>query len=271
MKPPMPYSGGKQRVADAIAALLPQHDGYIEPFAGALSVLLAKHPSPLEVVNDLDGDIVAFWRVLRDRPADLERACALTPHSRLETQNAGNLGPDVDEVERARRVWVALTQRRAAVLRPAAGWRFVHGANGMALSAYLEGYVARIAPAAERLKRVSLECRPALDVIASYGSHASNLLYVDPPYLGDTRAMSKGQYRHELQGTREHSVLLEALLDAEAMVALSGYAHPLYDEALTGWERREFAAASAMGQPRVEVLWMNYRPADTLDFGEVTA
>ena len=271
MKPPMPYSGGKQRIADAIVALLPEHDGYIEPFAGALSVLLAKPPSAMEAVNDLDGDIVAFWRVLRDRPAELERVCALTPHSRLETQLAGDLGNDVGDLERARRVWVSLTQRRAAVLRPTAGWRFVHGTNGMALSAYLDGYVSRIAPAAERLKQVSLECRPALDIIAAYGSHATNLLYVDPPYLGDTRTQGKGQYRHELQGESEHAELLEALLAADAMVALSGYAHPLYDEALTGWQRHEFVATSAMGQPRVEVLWMNYTPADMFDFGEATA
>lgn len=90
LTPPMPYSGGKQRVAKQIVDLFPPHAGYIEPFAGALSVLLAKTPSELEVVNDLDGDIVAFWRVLRDQPEELERACALTPHSRLETALAGD-------------------------------------------------------------------------------------------------------------------------------------------------------------------------------------
>lgn len=270
MKPPMPYSGGKQRIADAIVSLFPEHEGYVEPFAGALSVLLAKEPSVLEVVNDLDGEIVAFWRVLRDQPGELERVCALTPHSRLETEISGDRNSSIDDLERARRVWVALTQHRAAVLRPTAGWRFVHGGNGMALSAYLDGYVQRIAPAAERLKSVSLECRPALDVIAAYGSHSENLLYVDPPYMGDTRSMSRGQYRHELQGEAEHYELLEALLGVDAMVALSGYAHPLYDEALSGWLRHEFSATSAMGAPRTEVLWMNYLPADMLDFGEAS-
>ena len=71
----MPYSGGKQRIAQAIADLLPPHESYIEPFAGALSVLLAKEPAPLEVVNDLNGDLVTFWRILRDQPDDLERVC----------------------------------------------------------------------------------------------------------------------------------------------------------------------------------------------------
>ncbi|MDI9627068.1 MAG: DNA adenine methylase [Acidobacteriota bacterium] len=112
LTPPMPYSGGKQRVAKQIVDLFPPHAGYIEPFAGALSVLLAKTPSELEVVNDLDGDIVAFWRVLRDQPEELERVCALTPHSRLETVLAGDR-EGVSDLERARRAWVALTQTAA--------------------------------------------------------------------------------------------------------------------------------------------------------------
>lgn len=266
MKPPMPYSGGKQRIAEAIVSTFPEHQSYIEPFAGALSVLLAKPPSPLEVVNDLDGDIVTFWRVLRDRPWDLERVCALTPHSREETRLAGDRS-DVDELERARRVWVCLTQHRAAVLHGTAGWRFVHGGNRMALASYLDGYLARIAPAAKRLKRVSLECRPALDVIAAYGRPGA-LLYVDPPYLGETRSSSRGQYRHGMQDEASHAALLDALLSSPAAVAVSGYTYPLYDEALADWDRHEFPTTSSMGSPRVEVLWTNY-PAQhpQLDLG----
>ena len=81
MKPPMPYYGGKQRIADRIVATFPDHLHYVEPFAGGLSVLLAKEQSKLETVNDLDRHLVTFWRVLRDRPEDLMRVCTLTPHS----------------------------------------------------------------------------------------------------------------------------------------------------------------------------------------------
>ena len=73
MKPPMPYYGGKQRIADRIVATFPDHLHYVEPFAGGLSVLLAKEQSKLETVNDLDRHLVTFWRVLRDRPEDLMR------------------------------------------------------------------------------------------------------------------------------------------------------------------------------------------------------
>lgn len=263
MKPPMPYSGGKQRIADWIVQHLPDHEGYVEPFAGALSVLLAKPPSRLEVVNDLNHALITFWRVLRDRPQELERACALTPHSREETRLSGSLD-GVDEVEVARRVWVALTQHRAAVMRPTAGWRFVHGSNRFAIADYLSGYVARIAPAAERLRRVSLECRDALDVIDAYGAEPSNFLYVDPPYIGETRSMSTGQYQCEMASVEDHGDLLSALLSCRSAVAISGYSHPMYEAMLYDWWRYEAPTTSAMGSPRVEVLWVNRPPADML-------
>lgn len=84
MKPPIAYYGAKVTIGGQIAALLPDHEHYVEPFGGSLAVLLAKRPSRMETVNDLDGELMTFWRVLRDRPADLQRACALTPHARAE-------------------------------------------------------------------------------------------------------------------------------------------------------------------------------------------
>ena len=255
--PPMPYSGGKQSIAERIADTFPPHHHYVEPYAGALSVLLAKKPAPIETVNDLNGDIVNFWRVLRDQPERLERLLALTPHSRAEylaTRNGFEDAPD--DLERARRVWVALTQSRGSMLQRS-GWRFVHGTNRFSLAAYLTGYTARVAPAAERLRRVSLECRPALDVIAAY-ERPDALIYVDPPYLGSTR--KGGQYVHEMTSDNEHSELLAALVDSPAMVALSGYDSPLYAEALTGWHVTRMAATDMNRSAKVECLWTNYEP-----------
>lgn len=263
---PFPYFGGKQRIAEQIVDLLPRHEHYVEPYAGGMSVLLAKPRSPMETVNDLDGDIVTFWRVLRERPDDLARACALTPHSRFEHQ-ASRDRYDIDELERARRIWVALTQGRAGQLRRT-GWRYyiARAGSSIGMPGYLDAYVDRMAVAAERLHHVSLECRPALEVIAAYGSRPSSLLYVDPPYLGDVRGgpAATNAYQVEMKGAAEHSELLEALLDVRGAVVLSGYAHPLYDEALAGWDRVEISAFTGQGNHasgtdgrRVEVLWSN--------------
>lgn len=81
LKTPLPYFGGKMAMAGHIASLLPAHHHYVELFGGSLAVLFAKKPSPRETANDLDSQVMNFWRVLRDQPERLVRACALTPHS----------------------------------------------------------------------------------------------------------------------------------------------------------------------------------------------
>jgi DNA adenine methylase len=259
LKPPAPYFGGKMMIAERIAALFPPHRHYVEPYCGSLSVLLAKPPSAHETVNDLDGELMTFWRVLRDRPTDLERACALTPHSRAEQQAAYE--PTADELELARRVWVQLTQGRAGTRRRT-GWRhYVKTSDSTSMPDYLASYVQRIAPCAVRLAGVSLESMPALDLVAKYGADRDVLLYVDPPYLGSTRCRSWDGYGHEMRGEVDHRALAEALRAARAGVVLSGYPSDLYDrELFPDWHRRAIPASTGQGEVwanRTEILWSN--------------
>lgn len=246
-------------VAARIAELLPVHRHYVEPYAGSLAVLLAKARSPFETANDLHGELMTFWRALRERPADLARVCALTPHSRAEYAAAAEFA-DADELETARRVWVRLSQSRSAVLRKT-GWRHYIDPAGSsaAMPDYLSGYVDRFAAAAERLHAVSLECRPALELIEAYGRSSEVCLYVDPPYLGTVR--NGTNYAHEMPSAAEHEQLLDALLRARAAVVVSGYASELYDTALAGWARHEISSfngnALAGARQRTEVIWCN--------------
>lgn len=182
LRPPFAYFGGKQKIAADIAALLNDHTHYVEPYAGGLSVLLAKKPSRLETVNDLDGDVVHFWRMLRNRPEELARACAFTPHSRTERSDALHRPADLDDIERARRIWVCLAQGRTGTLRPT-GWRFdASDSAHTSMPRRLDGYIRRMEAVTDRLRSVSLECRPALDVVAAYGKGRRTLMYVDPPF-----------------------------------------------------------------------------------------
>lgn len=271
MKPPFAYYGGKTTLADRIVAALPAHEHYVEPFAGSLAVLLAKSPSRMETINDLDGDIVHFWRMLRERPRELVRACALTPHSRAEYVGAHCRPGDVDDVERARRVWVDLTQGRAGSLRKT-GWRYYIDPNGSntSMPGYLAGYVERMPPAVQRLLGVTLECRPALEIIDAFGDSPDVLLYVDPPYLRSTR--TSRQYAKEMCLPAEHRELASALRSCRAAVVLSGYPSPLYDELYSDWHMTSLAIATREGASkdgRVEVLWSNRPPAHDL-FGQVS-
>lgn len=261
IKPPFTYFGGKTALAERIAALLPAHGHYVEPFFGSGAVLFAKRRSRMETVNDLAGDLVHFWKTLRDRPADLERACFLTPHSREEQQLAYE--PAGDGLERARRTWVRLTQGRAGQLRQRTGWRSYQDPRGSVSSmpAYLAAYAGRIAPAAERLAGVSIECLPALEVIARYGRHEEALIYADPPYLDSTRtnALHGNVYVHEMRDEESHCELAAALAGCRAAVVLSGYDSPLYAGLYDGWHRAEISSfnGNSLKAARTEVLWSN--------------
>ena len=266
MKPPMPYYGGKQRIADRIVATFPDHLHYVEPFAGGLSVLLAKEPSKLETVNDLDQTLLTFWRVLRDRTEDLMRVCTFTPHSRNELDLCRQPMDGLDELEIARRIWSQLVQGRAG-RRTRTGWRYYidRTATGATMATYLRGYVERMPPAAARLASVQLECMPALDVIARYGRAPEVLLYVDPPYLSSTRRSL--QYVHEMHTEAEHAELAEALNATAASVVLSGYRSPLYNRLYADWDSVEIPASTQHAR-RVEVLWTNFTPATFLPLEE---
>ncbi|MDQ3785783.1 MAG: DNA adenine methylase [Actinomycetota bacterium] len=260
--PPFAYFGGKTRLASQIAAAFPPHEHYVEPFGGSLAVLLAKPRSRMETVNDLDGDLMTFWRVLRDQPADLARVCALTPHSRAEHLEAYALDDAPDDLERARRVWVLLTQGRGGQMKQT-GWRhYVDPAGSVtSMPGYLEAYVGRIEPAAARLAGVSLECQPALDLCTRYGKSRNVLLYVDPPYLGSTRY--SGGYRHEMKTEAGHRDLAAVLRGSAATVVLSGYDSPLYLELYPDWHVTRIETTTGQGgtrQERTEVLWSNRLP-----------
>jgi DNA adenine methylase len=267
VKPPFTYYGGKTALADRIVEALPAHLHYVEPFAGSLAVLLAKPVSPYETANDLSGDIVTFWRVLRDRSEELLRVCSLTPHSRAELE-LSYLPCRDDEIEQARRVWVRLTQGRTSRLTPT-GWRSRAKPAGASVPRYLTGYSERLQAAAQRLANVSLECRPAVEVIERYGGHDGVLIYADPPYLASTR--NGTNYAHEMAGPNSHRALADALGDCKAAVVLSGYHSLLYDQLYDGWYVYEISTSTHQGNggadynaSRTEVLWSN-RPFGAKD------
>ena len=262
LRPPFQYFGAKTRLARKIVSLFPEHRHYVEPFAGSLAVLLAKPPSMVETVNDLDGEITCFWRSLRDHPEELIRACSLTPSSRAEYELCADRSDALDDVERARRVWVWFTQGRTGTFQRNGWRRFVKEGS---LSNDLERYASRLGPVAARLKRVNLECRDALDVIKAHGRDPSTLLYVDPPYISETR---KSYYRCEMRDDDQHTALAEALRACQAAVILSGYPSDLYDQRLyKDWHRAEFPAWTTQCnemRERTEVVWSN-RPLPSAD------
>lgn len=267
LKPPFAYYGGKTTLAPKIAELLPAHDHYVEPFAGSLAVLLAKEPANAETVNDLDGDLIHFWRTLRDRPEELERVCALTPHSREELEWSRSL-EGVGDLERARRVWVRLTQSRSHSMKASGWWQGLRMAGRSTIPSQVAAFANRLEAAAGRLMRVSIENRDAIEMIRAYGGEPTVCIYADPPYLGSTRAAN---YRVEMLEDDLHVKLAAALRECKASVVLSGYASPLYEELYPGWHRMEMKAPTALSGRAAEneVLWSNVPlgAQEAFDFG----
>lgn len=258
-RPVMRYHGGKWRLAPWIVSHFPEHRVYVEPFGGAASVLLRKPRSYAEVYNDLDSEVVNVFRVLRDRPGEIERLLRLTPFARDEFDLSYE--PAEDEVEQARRTILRafLGHGTCSTAGWSTGFRAKSFAHGTPAAADWAHYPSHVASFASRLAGVVIEHRPALEVIEKHDS-SETLYYVDPPYLWETRnpgtsATTKDAYRHELT-SEQHVELLEALKRVQGMVVLSGYPAPVYDEVL-GWEADTRAALADRAAPRTEVLWLS--------------
>ena len=267
-RPALRYLGGKWKLAPEIIAHFPPHDTYVEPFGGGASVLLRKPRVRAEVYNDLDGDVVNLFRVLRDHDSaeELSRLVALTPFAREEFEDAYER-PE-EPIERARLLLVRSFMGFGSCsyrLDRTTGWRTGIRLTSASAARDWANYPGAIMTLASRMRGVSVERRPALDILRAYNS-PETLFYVDPPYLHSTRSPKRTRtapsngYAHELSDA-DHIELLDALARMAGKVILSGYAHPLYDDRLGGWRRVSISTLADGARPRLEVLWIN--PAAT--------
>jgi DNA adenine methylase len=243
MRTPLTFYGGKQRLAAQIVSYMPPHLAYLEPFAGGAAVLFAKSRAERETLNDLDGEVVRFWRALRDRPAELALAVEATPYSRAEWEGAADDEVE-DDVEAARRFLVRLEQSfgrtRTSWARPSLNPDFRARWQG-----HTWGNVPdRLLAAVDRLSGVVLERGDAINLIPAWDTSGA-LIYCDPPYTGEHRVAKEHRYAHDDDGTLWPR-LVDALLAVEhACVLLSGY--PCEEaERLTGWRSIELRARTNM-------------------------
>jgi DNA adenine methylase len=262
------YYGGKARLAPWIVAHLPPHACYVEPFGGAASVLLRKAPAPCEVYNDLVGDVVGFFRVLRERPGELVEAVRRTPFARAEVDAAcAPAPPGLDDLERARRVYVRSWQGRHGLpAQGRMGWRFERAAAGSRTATAVAQWAdtSRLWTVAERLRYVQLECDDALRVIARFDGPGS-LFYIDPPYPAGTRGArwATTAYAHELTDA-DHRRLAEALRGLRGMAVVSGYPCSLYRELYADWPEVTRRARTNGARAATEALWLSPRAAARL-------
>lgn len=253
------YPGGKWRIADWIMQHFPPHKVYCEPYFGSGGVFFNKRPSELETINDIDGDVVNVFKVCRERPAELAAALALTPWSREEYINCYEIKGN--DVERARRTVVRFHQSFGTSNSSRASWRNVQTFGGPKCALQWCELPQIVLNVCERLKQAQIENVDALTLIERY-NNPDTLLYVDPPYLQNTR--KRNLYKHEMTDM-QHVELLKLLLKSKSKICLSAYDNELYNEMLHDWYTDEKNTIAQKGLKRTEKLYMNYAP-DLLNF-----
>jgi len=223
MKPPLTYYGGKQKLADRIISMLPKHRIYCEPFFGGGAVFFVKPPSAIEVINDNNGELINFYKVLRSDYKKLEKEIKCTLHSREYHQAAKIvLGyPQLfNEVKRAWAVWTLANQSYGSML--GGTWRCDLSKNSTPkkLNNKRENFTEDYA---KRLEQVQIECRDAIKVIKLWDNKDA-FFYCDPPYFNSCMGHYKGYSKEDFEN------LLQTLSEIKGKFILSSYPSDLLDK-----------------------------------------
>lgn len=275
MKPPIPYYGGKGELAENIAQYVPaKMDRFIEPFFGSGGLFFYRQRwAKIEIINDLNGDVVNFFRVLRDHPKKLIDLLQLTPHARQEQKEAAEIiHTSKDATRRALYFFVRMAQS-------------FNGARGWSIpvtKAKAQEWKNRTDPAmlyqvAERLQRASIENKTALQVMKLYDK-PSSFFYLDPPYLSVNDPIGRGTaYRGFDMLEKDHQRFIDQCLKMKSQIIISGYDHPYYDAFVqAGWNKVKILTEVksvnhrniTKSLARTEILWLspNIKPAQNTLF-----
>ncbi len=252
------YPGAKWRIADWIIENMPTHHSYVEPYFGSGAVFFNKQASNIETINDLDGEVVNFFEVIRDMPEELAAKIHMTPYARAVYENVYKepCNYTQSKLDRALKFCIKINMSHGFRCNgQKVGWKNDIQGRERAYVVQIWNKIPEIVmQAAERLRGVQIEQRPALDIIKRF-NHPKCLIYCDPPYLLSTR---RGKQYNVEMSNREHEELLNALLENKSKIMISGYESDLYNDALKGWRKKTGYSLTQSLRKAKEVIWMNY-------------
>lgn len=265
---PFKWVGGKSRLRKYVIGLLPEHTCYLELFAGAAWVLFGKPLSNVEIINDVDQDLVTFFRVIREKPEELIASFDLELVSRSEFERLAELDPfQLTDVQRAHRFYYLIMAGWGGELNyPRFQTSITDGGHGNRLIGALTTLRQRLEPVHDRLKTVIIENLDWQSCFERY-DRPGTVMYVDPPYPGN-----KCNYAHNMRGWPEHHILAERLKNAKCRWILSSYDIPEMHTLFSDYFILAVQSASGMnmeknGKARTlnrEVLITNYAPPKSL-------
>lgn len=253
MKTPITYWGGKQQLTNRILPLIPAHRQYDEPFFGGGAIFFAKQPSEIEFINDVNGEMVNFYRTLKRSFAELKDEVDCTLHSEFQHNQAREIYSDPlshSDVLRAWSVWMLSKQSIYSIFTN--GWAVSVESNKAKQVQWSKEMFTVLY--ARRLERTSIFCRDAVNVIKTTDT-STTFHYCDPPYfnsdLGHYDGYTIDDYRR----------LLNELSSCQGKFLLSSYPSDILSEYIlqNGWKSIEIEMPrSAGGGKKIEVLTMNY-------------
>ncbi|WP_318066673.1 DNA adenine methylase [Clostridium boliviensis] len=259
MKTVMKYPGSKWSIADWIISYFPEHHSYLEAFFGSGAVLFNKPRSNIETVNDMDGNVVNLFEWIRKDPERLAREIYLTPYARQIYDDAFKTVPE-DSFSKAINFYIRLNMGHGfRTTGEKVGWKNdVQGREKAYAASDWCKLPEKIMQAAERIRGVQIENRPAVELIERF-NNPKVLIYADPPYVLSERHGK--QYRYEMVEDKQHHDLIDVLQAHKGPVLLSGYDSELYNDRLSNWYREETTCYSQVSSKKREILWMNFEPA----------
>lgn len=260
MKALTKYPGSKWSIANWIISFFPDHHSYLEPFFGSGAVLFNKPRSNIETINDLDDNVVNLFEWIKKDPEKLAHEVYWTPYARQIYNRAFDTVPK-DSLEKAVNFYIRLNMGYGfRTSGGKTGWKNDVQGREKAYAAIDWAHLPeKIIQAAERLREVQIECMPATKLMERY-NHQKVLIYLDPPYMVETRASRRKQYSKDMLDEESHEKLLIAALAHKGRVIISGYNSDLYNRMLVDWHREETTCQNMSTEKTREVLWMNFEP-----------
>lgn len=249
------YPGSKWNLVPHILKMIPNHHTYLEPFFGSGAILFSKNESRIEMVNDLDHNVVNLFNCIKSDPERLARIVLSTPYSREQYDNSYIQIPE-EPYEKAANFLVKCWQGYGFRTNGSkVGWKNdIQGRESMYALWDWYRLPDRILMVAERLRKVQIENRPALEVMKRF-DFSNVFMYLDPPYVLCTRTGK--QYAHEMQDD-DHEELLKFTLQSRAKIMISGYESDMYNDYLSNWNKANYKSCAEMGGKRIETVWFNY-------------
>ena len=256
------YFGGKYQFIQELIPLFPVHEHYVEVMSGSAALVLNKEASKMDTMNDINYDVINFFKVLRDHSDELIRRLSLTPVSRHEYYSSWPMNDSEDHIENARRFFIRCRMSfQGSGITKSTGFNACVTSHQQGVSKNVAKFynsIDKLPEVINRLQSIQIESLPYQSIIEKY-DRPGTFFYVDPPYELRTRNYKKW-YVNEFQD-KDHNELSEILKSCKAKVMISGYDSDMYQTLYSDWNFIKLKPKShSMKGSKIwqECIWTNY-------------